>query len=195
MIRPTTIATIIALIVTIIYTNDSQRNQNILSVKPYLQSEYVPIFNYSEITNHPSKLLYIVFNSNISSSFVEPYMLGRMKEDNFNKRAFLNKFYIMKYTLKNVGADSATNIKWTLNDKPIIPEFAISKDETTEYIIVVDSSFLEDNKIILNLKYEYEDVFGLASYYQTETIQVLKDKISLTSIQDKDDVITPPKMI
>ena len=189
------ISTIIALIVTIIYTNDSQRKQNILSVRPYLQSEYMPMFNYTDIEKYSSNPLYIVFSSSITSSSAEPYMLNEMKKQDFNKSEFFKKHYLINYTLKNVGADNATNIKWTLNNNPIIPEFALSKDERAEYVIVVNSSILEHNKAILNFKYEFDDVLGLASYRQEETIDIIKDDVGLTSLQDKDNLLSSPKRI
>lgn len=189
------VATIIALIVTIIYTNDSQKKQNILSVKPYLQSEYIPIFNYNEITNNSSKPFYITFGSNISSSSVEPYMFNRMKEDGFDKIFFFSRYYIIKYKIKNVGANSAVNIKWTLNNKPIIPEFAISKNEIFECVIVIDSSILENNKATLKLKYEFDDVLGLASYFQEETIEITKDDTGITSSQGINNILSSPKKI
>lgn len=191
------IATIIAVVMTIIYTKYSQDEQNILQVKPYLQSEYIPIFKYTDLDGeYVHQHTFITIEKGLTtSSYDEPFLLKPLKNNSENKFEFFQNNYMFKYRLKNVGANSSTNIKWTLNNEPLIPEFAISTGKTKEFIIIISKSVLENNKKDLRLEFIYDDVLSMATYSQKEIITIVNLSNGLSSTQKIEDVLSSPKRI
>ena len=193
------LTTIAALVTTILYNSHENREKNRLSVLPYLQSEYKPLYKYEEIFKEQSLgYMYIIFDEKIASSNEPLWEFKNMTPEEFykNKLLYLQSNYIIEYKLENVGANSAANIRWTLNGEPILPDFSLSKDTTKKFIIFIRSSLLENhNTKILNLKFIYNDVLSIGEYMQKENIKFKKDEFGLTSSQSLADLITKPELV
>lgn len=190
------IATIIAVAITIRYTKLSQDEQNILQVKPYLQTKYTSLFSYQELYDNANNRIIISMSDElIESAYEKTWILNSIEKNEIDNTVFFQHYHILKYTLRNVGANSATNIRWTSNDMQLIPEFALSKDETREFIIIIDSNILKDDIKELNFKFIYDDVLSIATYSQKENITITSSSNELYSVQMNGDYLSTPKRI
>lgn len=199
-------ATITAIILTIIFTQENQKGERRLSIKPHLQTEYQPIFNRDKAMEQVAKsAIFVMYphdeGESIGSSYQPPYFL-KESEKKEPEREILNTlnlnrtYYIILYTISNVGAGNALNLSFTINDRHIVPPFSLTVSDTKVFVILLKAELLKDKTRSLRFKYEYQDVASIAHYEQHETIVLLEeDNGSLNSRQQMNDVISQPKEI
>lgn len=200
------VATIIAIVLTILFTQENQKSERKLSIKPHLQTEYQPIFNLDTAIEQKKQAVFIEYpfdkNENIGSTYDPPYILEKYnkKEDPessiLHKLEFLRSYYIIKFTLRNVGAGNAVNLTFTLNDKPVVTPFSLIVSDKMVFVIIFKAELIQDTTRYLNLKYVYQDVASIARYEQHETIILKKEKDGiLNSGRNVNDVISQPEEI
>ena len=131
----------------------------------------------------------------IKSAYEKSWILNSIEKNEIDDTVFFQHYHILKYAIRNVGANSATNIRWTSNDTQLIPEFALSKDETKEFIIIIDADVLNNDIKELNFKFIYDDVLSIATYSQKENITISKLSNELCSVQMDGDHLSTPQRI
>lgn len=199
-------ATILAIILTIIFTQKNQKDERRLSIKPHLQTEHQPIFNTDKaISQVSNKAVFVIFPHNesesIGSTYEPPYILRKPEETAKEREIisvldFSRRYYIIQYTLSNVGAGSALNMSFTIDDKVVIPPFSLRVNDAKVFVIILKAELLKETTRSLRFKYEYQDVASIAQYEQHETIVLFKEgNGSLNSRQLTKDVISQPREI
>lgn len=199
-------ATITVIILTIIFTQENQKAERKLSIKPHLQTEYQPIFNRDKaIEQVANRAVFVLFPHNefegIGSTYEPPYLLKKSEEKDPQREIlstlnFSRKYYIIKYTVSNVGAGNALNLSFTINDKLVIPPFSLSVSDSKVFVILLNAELLKDKTRSLHFKYEYQDCASIAQYEQHETIVLFEeDNGSLNSRQQMNGLISQPKEI
>ena len=204
-------ATILAIILTITFTLENQederkqsmanqKNERKLSIKPQLHTENEPIFEIAKaIEQVANRAIYIEMFSPESetfcTSFKPPYILTKYSKE--KDPDFWQKYYIIQYTISNVGAGNALKLTFTINDiNPGIPPFAVMVNNTRVFVIILRAESLKEESRSFQFRYEYQDIASIARYEQQETIVLFKEADgSLNSRQDINDVISQPKVI
>jgi len=198
---------IIAIILTIIFTQENQKRERKLSIKPHLQTEYHPIFNTEKAKKLVSdRAIFIMYSHDendeseiISSTYEPPYLLQKSKTEDPQKNiirelAYWRKYYITKYSVSNVGAGNALNLSFTINNKPVISPFSLTVNGTKVFVIIFKAELLKEKERPLYFKFEYQDVASIAKYNQHETIILFaSDNGSLNSKQDMNNIISQPE--
>jgi hypothetical protein len=191
-------ATIIAIILTITFTVENQKIERKLSIKPCLNTIYIPKFTRKDIVFKERQLIYIIYpidkEGNIGSLHETPYFLK--KEEDTNKEilessSFYKENYIIHYIISNIGAGNAINIKFTIDGKQIMQPFSLVANNSKEFIIIFKSELLDKlnrRSRLIYFNFEYEDVASIGKYEQHECIELyLEDDESLNTRQAAND--------
>ena len=200
------VATISAIILTIIFTQENQKNERKLSIKPHLHAEHQPIFKTDRVKEQvANRAIFIVFplneSENVTSSYEPPYILTKSNEDQqkdpireiLTTLDFCRKYYVLQYTISNVGAGNALNLIFKINDKPVIQPFSLTVNNTKTFVVLFKAELL-DKPCSIQFKYDYQDVASIARYEQQETIVLFReDNSSLNISQQIDKVLSQPK--
>ena len=199
-------ATITAIVLTIIFTQDNQKGERKLSIKPHLQTDYQPVFDWEKIIGQvDNRAVFVVYphdeTERISSSNEPPYLLRKSDKKEPTREIIKaldcsRRCYIIQYNVANVGAGNAVNLSFTIDDKPVIQPFSLTVSDTKVFIILLKAELVKDKARSIYFKYEYQDVASMARYEQHETIVLLQeDNGSLNSSQQLNGVISQPKEI
>lgn len=247
------VATIVSVIITILFTVNNQKKERKLAVKPFLQSESHPIFSPKEAcAKQGNKTIYLTYphdgTQGVSSSLSPPYILEKRNnpkkieldlnndakldkktveefvKDNaidldsqyviaFAKTSSLNldpiellkimtesviefkkEYYILEYSLTNVGAGPAVSINFTINNTPCLPSFSLTVSERKSFIILLKSNLLNTSESTINFSFEYKDVISQGKYKQIENVTIYKENEDGTlNIRQKiEDLISEP---
>jgi len=137
-----------------------------------------------------NKVIFVVYPYDKSERIASSY------EPILNVLDFNREYYIIQYTILNVGAGNALNLSFKTNDKPVIPPFAQAVSDTKVFVILLKVELLKGKKRSLCFKYEYQDVASIEQYEQHETIVLIEeDNGSLNSTQQMNDIISQPEEI
>ncbi|MEO1815294.1 MAG: hypothetical protein ABGU93_06895 [Acetobacterium sp.] len=204
-------ATIVAVVLTINYNkkqigderrlNEIQlRNERTLSVKPYLEAQFLQIFPADHLSNicsndYDYKYFLVEFDTNeITPSTHFPENLKRYK-GGINEITAKQKYITIKYSLSNVGAGNALDIAMKLNNKSVCPNFAlpINTEKVFIFLFVFSENAKIENKAI-TLVYEFHDIYTLECYLQTDEFDIGPAN-SYMCLWDSNSRITPPKKI
>lgn len=99
----------------------------------------------------------------------------------------------MYYKLQNVGAGSAISIKFAIGEDVIIPCFALPPLGEREFIIQFEKDILNDANKTIKINFEFSDILGLGTYYQSESFYLSKDIENSLKIDIlKDRLLTKP---
>lgn len=207
-------ATIIALVVTIIFTQKNQKEERKLSVKPYLETKkyhYTDLMNISlenticlEITSKgikdPDRLLEkindakIIYHRDMHGAFSQIAKISLDTEIS----GILKKYYFCGYDIQNCGAGNAINVNLKINNKSCIPDFCVTTSEPKKFILIFDKSLLEEpdfNECFVRIDLEYMDIVSLAKYSQYEELIFSCDENDLSTMQLTGQHWMPPEEI
>ncbi len=198
--------TITAVVLTIITTQENQKGERKLSIKPHLQTGHQPVFDSEKaIAQVANRAIFVVYphdeNEGISSSYEPPYLLRKSVNNDLTREIisvldFSRRCYIIQYNVSNVGAGNAVNMSFTINDEAFIQPFSLTVNDTKVFVILLKAELLKDKTRSIGFKFKYQDVASMARYEQHETIILLaEDNGSLNSSQNMNDVISEPKEI
>lgn len=195
--------TITAVVLTIIFTQENQKGERKLSIKPRLQTEYQPIFDREKaIKQVTNRAVFVEYpfdeKEGISNSYDLPYLLKKFEKKNstdeiINGLDFSRRCYIIQYNVSNVGAGNAVNLFFTIDNNTVMPPFSLTANNTKVFVIILKAELLKDNTRPIHFKFKYEDVASIARYEQNEKIILLADDNGfLNSSQNMNDVISVP---
>ena len=160
-------ATIIAVILTIRFSKKQQREERIIGAKPWLSSTTELLNSHSEIEELQSmnSLYVFIYRDTWGVSKSIPYSL---LEEN---HAINQIDCVVKYILSNLGGNTATNIRITIDGQPIIPPFELAKDGSQYFAFALP---LEDRSLETkyHIVFEYGDTVSKTVYTQEETVIV-----------------------
>jgi len=198
-------ATIVAIVLTIIFTVENQKSERKLSIMPRLNTTYIPKFIRKDTILKEGQIVYITYpldeKENIGSSHEPPHFLRKAEEDKvkgiLESLSFYRENYIIHYTISNIGAGNAINIKFAIDGKQIMQPFSLVANNSKEFIIILKSELL--NKLnkrnrFIRFNFEYEDVASIGKYEQHERIELyLEDDESLNTRQTVNDILSMSK--
>ena len=179
----TAAAAIIGVYYTLDYSKFKQMEYEKLRVKPYIGTEIYQYFNSTDgIFNCDPNQIYFFMDLKdgyiVNEYGMAPEMITQFS-DNLNdseKDAFLEKILHLKIVLMNIGADSAINIRITINDTIINKEFSLSKGASKDlkfiiYFGDIDQKFIKREYISII----YKNIYGNQLYKQDGTINFYID--------------------
>lgn len=196
------IATVVAIIFTIRFTQNNQKNERKLSIKPFLQTENFDCTKEKALEEKAAIYITYPFNENgeIGSSREPQYVITKPKKQDLTSATaeqldFSRKYYLIQYNVKNVGGGNAVKLLFTIDNKPAMPLFSIAVNEIKIFIILFRAELLKDKECSISFRFEFEDVASLAAYEQHEQILLYTDIDDgfLTSSQKMTDIITMPR--
>ena len=181
-------ATIFAVRMTILNEKRQQKKDQILAARPWLVSETELLNSNEEILGYTNGLAtFVALNGDsFGSSKTPPYMIRSGKHE-------INKIdCAIKYTLENVGGNTATNLRITLDDYPLFPDLALAKNHKKEIVFLLPLKVYEqESKYVL--KFSYGDIVSKTIYLQVESLNIRKDDHGVTFVQSMSDLISAPK--
>lgn len=180
-------ATIIAVRMTILNEKKQQEKNQILASRPWLVSETELLNSNEEIQEEANgSVIFVALNGDLfGSSKNAPYMIRKGKHE-------INKTdCAIKYTLENVGGNTATGLRITLDGYPLFPDFALARDHKKELIFLLPLK-TDEHESTYVLKFRYGDIVSQTMYSQTEALNITKDNYGVTFTQKMDDLISAP---
>ncbi len=199
------VATIVAIILTIRFTEYNQKQERRLSSRPLLQTENLYCSKEKALEEKANLAIYITYpfneNNEIGSSREPQYVITKPQTQDKTKATmeglyFARDYYLFQYNVKNVGAGNAAKLLFTIDKKPVMPPFSIAVNETKIFVVLLKAELIKDEERLIYFEFEFEDVASLAKYEQHEQLLFYKDKEEfLTSSQKMADIITMPREI
>ena len=181
-------ATIIAVKITIAHERKQHEQERILCAKPWLTSESILLNSDDEIKQEADGQTTFVFRD--SKGFVcskkVPYLIEKGTHE-INK-----KDCVVKYTIENVGGNTATKFNMTFEGTRLFPDFAIAKGGKRKIVFVLPLREGEKTSKYV-LKFIYGDIVSNVVYYQTEELNIVQYENGVTFTQSTDDLLSPPK--
>jgi hypothetical protein len=168
------IATLIAVFLTI---NDSNKKlteqrriekeeedaQRKFLIRPYLETHH-NFFNQEAIVLDNDRIFDIIKNvvqkMRYTFNHIDKHLIQSRQSD--------SKFVYLKYSVRNIGAGSAVDVKVVINNFPA--EIAIAKDETINLYLLIDMQ--ESDESILDIRIDYWDTEHRAHYSQKDCIVI-----------------------
>lgn len=181
-------ATIYAVRVTIINERKRQEEERIISAKPWLVSETLLLCSNEEIQEEENgSTTFVSLNGDFWGSGKGTPSKIKSGSHEINKTDC-----VIKYEIMNVGGNSATRLKLTLDDYPLFPDFALAKDQVKKIIFVLPLREGEKQSQYV-LKFAYGDVVSTTTYSQIEVLNIMQDEYGVTFSQSMADLLTAPK--
>ena len=211
------IATIFALVSTIRFTVNSQKEERKLSIKPRLSSR---LSKYNEdllsITDDDD-FVFIKYSDSLMVSTEEiPMEIANILElqkkakakatgdlDEFIKeeiiKTFKNKYMkyidnhlLVLYELCNYGANNALEVDFKINGNCACPPFCVPMNATKRFILIVDEEILLNKEKEIEISLTYTDICSLGKYNQKQTAYLSKEDSKFKIVQVVDiDLCSP----
>lgn len=212
-----TLATIVTIIVTIQLAVEGQqkelkmmREDRKLSIKPHLQTSHSPLFSVDDaIGLEDKKTLFVTYPVNEKEidkdgflpgcSLNVPYILKKYQKQSDDSGKiprinFIHDFYILKYSLANVGAGNAINIQFLIENKPCFPAFSLVANSSRDFVFILKKGLIEDKSRNITFDFMYSDIASMGKYSQHETICFYVEKDgTLNYSQRIEDLISMPQ--
>ena len=180
-------ATIVAVILTIRFTKEQQRQENIIAARPWLVSNSLRLNSNEAIQaeeNTSARFIYLSDGSFVVS-ITAPFNVKRGTHK-INKEDC-----VVKYCIKNVGGNTATNFSMSLDGAPLLPNTALALN--SELILILSLPLKDnDDESRYTLCFSYGDIVSEMMYFQKETLIIKKDKYGVTFAQTTEDFLTGP---
>ena len=167
-------ATLIAVFITINDNNkkiEEQRKiekeeeiaQRKFLLRPYLDTQH-KFFNQEAIALENDRIFDIGGNDVKKMR----YAFSITDEQLIQSRQSISKYVYLKYSIRNIGAGSAVDVKIVINNFPT--EIAIAKDETINLYLLIDMQ--ESEESILDIRIDYWDTEHRAHYSQKDCLVI-----------------------
>lgn len=181
-------ATIYAVRITIVNERKRREEERIILAKPWLVSETLLLCSNKEIQEEENgSTTFVSLNGDLFGSGKGTPSKIKSGSHEINKTDC-----VIKYEIMNVGGNSATRLKLTLDDYPLFPDFALAKDQVKKIIFVLPLREGEKQSQYV-LKFVYGDVVSFMTYSQIETLNIMQDEHGVTFSQSMADLLTAPK--
>jgi len=206
-----TIITIIALCITILFTQEQQRETLRLSKLPYVVSDMQVLYTYDKVKQAcyvlPHRYYFLIpdYGYCVSRNYSDDVLnYNLLEEINKSERAFFDHHLVFDYQLTNSGAGNAVSYKLTMNTMELSKVTdAIAVNQSTNYLIVVHDSYLklsdnpEFSRLPLKFRISYMDESSVGCYNQFETICVEKnnDLACIYTIQEENESLSNAKRV
>lgn len=204
-------ATIVAVVITILFTVENQKSERKLSIKPYLTSKINPFQKLLENTYHNDCTYFKISRGLIEYDSEMPKQLEQDLKDydsyqKVNAKAslvnniakntpsfpYLKSKAVVLYSIENYGANTAIDLSVSINDLAS-HEFCLKVGESKHCCLIFDKHYF-DKYIFVQLL--YTDINSMAKYKQTERFIIDTKILPFPSIvQINGDYLTRPEEI
>lgn len=142
---------------------ENELEQRKFLLRPYLETQH-------NFFNQDANILGNDRIFDITGNVVEKmrYCLNSTDKHLIQARQSLSNYVYLKYSVRNIGASSAVNVKIIINDFPA--EIAIAKDETINLYLLLDMQ--ESKELILDIRINYWDIEHRAQYSQKDCLVI-----------------------
>lgn len=205
------LATIVAVVITILFTVDNQKSERKLSIKPYLSSKMIPFQKLLENTYNNECTYFIISKGMIEYDSEMPKQLEQDLKDydsyqKVNAKAslvnniakntpsfpYLKSKAVMLYSIENYGANTAIDLSISINDLSSM-NFCLKVGESKHCCLIFDKYYFDKYNIVQLL---YTDINSMAKYRQTERFIIDSSNSAFPSIgQTNGDFLTKPEEI
>lgn len=181
------IATIFAVIVTIIHEKKKEVRERIVLNKPWITTDHELIWEDARLSQlKKNKVLYVFKSGKIfCSSSIIP-----MKLEN-KKYKFNSTECVIYYTFLNSGGNTATNLNIEINGKKILPPFCLPLGKEQKWVIILPK-INDENESKYTISFNYGDIVSGTQYEQHEVLTIKKNFDGLTLLQDEKELLTSP---
>lgn len=178
------VATIYAVRITIINERRRQEEERIISAQPWLVSETLLLCSNETICKEENgATTFVSLNGKIFGSSKEPPQEIKNGSHEINKTDC-----VIRYEIMNVGGDTATQLKLTLDEHPLFPDFALAKGQAKKIIFVLPLRTSETKSKYV-LKFSYGDVVSPTRYLQSETLNIVQAEHGVMFSQNMNDSV------
>lgn len=201
-------ATIGAVLLTIAHNKKEFEERRILSVKPYLKSDYIRFRDEKSFEIYDENIL--KFEIDLEKHKIVPVSTPpsdflRIAKDKKNETGlveyygFSKLFLIIEYSLENIGASNALNLLMTFENDTFypVPHVTSSVNQKTKFHFYFKYYSFKENDVEkempITIKFLYSDINSEAIYEQVDEIIILRDLDNILSLQ-KTRNMTPPKL-
>jgi len=160
-------ATIGAVVLAINHNRKLFEEEQILSTKPFLETKFKSLpKDVSPIENTIDKLFYLTYS--MKSKHISLSNLSLFPVQNFYPDPV-----IIEYTLSNVGAGNALNLKIVINEVVVSSNFVVPVNKQIIFYILFD--FIEKRNVneIIDITFFYSDVHSKMIYEQIDKFVIL----------------------
>lgn len=211
-------ATIFVLRQTIKFTNESQREERKLSIKPRLESKWKPYTDsakpFAILGDGEDTFINLSADGTTSSDFIPEQIKTiisleeRISKANpsypsdeclmdlvllkGSKEALLDNNCLIKYDLFNYGAANAIDVKFLVNNELVCPRFCVPTDKHKRFILIIHESRMQDGHLPINISLQYADICSIGHYKQTEKFHINHANKQFITMQDFEDMLSAP---
>ena len=181
------VATIIAVIATIIHEKKKEIRERVVLNKPWITTDYELISDNARLSQlNRNKVLYVYKSgSEFCTSSIIP-----IKLENKNYK-FDSTECVIYYTFLNSGGNTATNLNIEINGKKILPPFCLPLGKEQNWVIILPK-INDENESKYTISFTYGDIASGAQYEQHEVLTIKKYLDGLTLSQDEKELLTSP---
>ena len=134
-----------------------------LEILPYLKSSYsIP----KDVSVYYQKETYFV-DFTEKEIRIRDYITEKIKNAIKNPT---NDFYVLNYTVKNIGCGSAGGLLISINETAVVRNGGIAPNDEITISLFFRTADISDET--LNIEFCFNDVANISHYYQNETIRV-----------------------
>lgn len=175
------VATMLALFLMIQFTIKNQLDERRKTIKPHLQTKAFPLRDsYStglSVDDNPFFLQYSNDNQEIQSGynclyFIMNDLLSNDHTTAIHALADSTDYLTIKYSISNVGGNSALSIRFSINGHTALSNFSIPVGANKTVYIIFGKELLENNMRKIEFIFRYTDIASLAQYEQRENIWI-----------------------
>lgn len=142
---------------------EAEEEQRKFLLKPYLDTQY-NFFNQDALVLENDRVFDIIKNvvqkMRYAFSQTDMHLIQSRQSD--------SNYVYLKYSVRNIGAGSAVDVKVLINN--FQTEIAIAKDETINLYLLVDMQ--DSKKSMLDIRIDYWDVEHRAHYSQKDCLAI-----------------------
>ena len=171
------VCTVIALIMTILYTEFQRKESRKNEIKPLLDCDSEMLGANSSIDKE-SECILLKFERLSSSSTIGTEQYNDIKS---------GKCICIKYLIENLGSGNAIMVNFAINGHTVLRPFHIKINTKKTVYILMYQNYLDDLFTTLNINLYYRDTDELAYYCQKEVLSYSDNVKALISITDKLD--------
>jgi hypothetical protein len=206
-------STVLALVLTIKFTINNQKEERKLSIKPYLQTHKYQYTKIEEIPN--DKMFFLTINKGgITYQESLPKDIKelknkhlRLKNKRYNKDdekksieievdEYFKKNIVMLYEIENCGAGNAIDVEFKICEMQSIKKCCITTSVSKQLILIINGTLLTYGACHMKVCITYSDIASLGRYCQEECFLLDRNDFNrLQIVQNEEDLLTVPEEI
>lgn len=167
--------------------NNEENERRRLDILPYMTSWFSIVKSEEEFDGTVSSIT----NFTVSPPVTNNYSRERFGKEIVDKLKSPEKYYLLRYRIKNVGVGSAVKVDLIIDNLKSIINGCLEKNGEIDLVILLLVEDLKDKELNINIK--YADVVGVGKYEQNEKL-LFKEKNNDIVLSKSEPMSEPMKM-